>query len=42
MAPIRHYVKRLIDFVDGHPRTGWYVTIVVTANFLWNVGSSVF
>lgn len=30
-------VKRFMEFVDAHPRTGWYVAAVVTLNFLLNL-----
>lgn len=26
-------VKGAQDWIDGHPRTGWYVAILSTANF---------
>lgn len=25
-------VKRLVHWIDRHPRTGWYVAVVVTVN----------
>lgn len=30
-------VKRCQDFIDAHPRTGWYVAVMVTINLLVNV-----
>lgn len=29
--------KRCLDFVDHHPRVGWYVAILATANFILNL-----
>ncbi len=25
---------RALDFIDRHPRTGWYLTVVVTLDFI--------
>ncbi len=38
---MRRFVKRGINFVDRHPRTGWYLaayaSFVVTANILYDI-----
>ena len=25
--------QRALGWIDGHPRSGWYIAVVVTANF---------
>ena len=41
MAHLRRFVnviwKDCINFVDGHPRTGWYIVVVLTLNVVLNV-----
>lgn len=38
MAPeddsVKGRIKRFREFVDTHPRTGWYIAFMVTLNFL--------
>lgn len=26
--------RQFLDWIDGHPRSGWYVAAIVTANFV--------
>lgn len=35
-----YLLHRLLVFIDNHPRTGWYVAIVVTADFLLHIAES--
>lgn len=31
------FVKETIQWIDFHPRTGWYVALVVTLNLMVNI-----
>lgn len=31
-------LERPLRFVDSHPRVGWYIALVVTLNFLLEIG----
>lgn len=33
----RTLVQRCQDFVDRHPRTGWYIAIMATLNVILNI-----
>jgi hypothetical protein len=40
MAQPNEHVKwtdRCLDFVDQHPRLGWYIAILATLNFILNL-----
>lgn len=30
-------VKELLDWIDAHPRTGWYLVVILTLNFVLNL-----
>lgn len=34
MAQSRDFVNSSLVFIDRHPRLGWYIAAIVTANFL--------
>lgn len=38
---MRSYVKRLMNWIDRHPRTGWYLAcysaVLVTAHVGWEL-----
>lgn len=38
---MRGKVKDMIRWIDQHPRTGWYVAIVVTLDFVMQILSKV-
>lgn len=33
----RTLVRRCRDWIDNHPRTGWYIAFMVTLNFIVTV-----
>ena len=34
---LRTLVLQCRDWIDSHPRTGWYIAVLVTLNFLISV-----
>jgi hypothetical protein len=32
---------RCLDWIDAHPRTGWYIVIIATLNFLLNLADAI-
>lgn len=37
MTHLARFVKPVVDWIDTHPRTGWYIAVVVTLNFIVSV-----
>jgi hypothetical protein len=33
----RNVKQRLLDWIESHPRTGWYIAVIATANFILNL-----
>lgn len=38
MADRTRLVKRFIDWLDHHPRLGWYIAVMVTLDVLLQIG----
>lgn len=37
---VKQYPRRLrplFDWIDAHPRTGWYIVLIMSANFALNL-----
>lgn len=34
---MRQWAQRIIEVVDQHPRTGWYIAVIVTINLLLTI-----
>ena len=30
-------MRKLVYWIDDHPRTGWYIAVVVTADFILHI-----
>lgn len=37
MTHLTRLVKPIVTWIDSHPRTGWYIAVIVTLNFLVSV-----
>lgn len=36
-TPTNRLWDRCLDFIDGHPRVGWYLALITTLNFLLEI-----